>query len=95
MACDIDAVEIHTGHYAELFNNKENYQAEIERFIAFKKAMQNSSIGYHAGHGLTLENIKPLLATDLFQEYNIGHWIVGESIFRGLTEVVKDFKKIL
>lgn len=95
LACNIDAVEIHTGHYAHLYNNQEDYQKEIERFKKFKKAIENSGIGYHAGHGLTLENIKPLIETNLFVEYNIGHWIVGESIFRGLTEVIKDFKKIL
>lgn len=93
--CAIDAVEIHTGTYAHLYNEQKDYHGELEKFHAFKKQIEGTGIGYHAGHGLTLENIKPLVKANLFVEYNIGHWIIGEAIFSGLTKVIKDFKNII
>ena len=50
-------------------------------------------IGHHAGHGLTSESVSPLVEENLFEEYNIGHWIISESIFFGLGQVVGSLKE--
>jgi pyridoxine 5-phosphate synthase len=54
-----------------------------------------SGIGFHAGHGLTDQSVRPLVTAGLFAEYNIGHWIISEALFRGLGPVVADLKKII
>jgi pyridoxine 5-phosphate synthase len=54
--------------------------------------MSSQKIRYHAGHGLTDQSVMPLLNQGLFEEYNIGHWIVSEAVFSGLYSVVKKLK---
>ena len=52
-------------------------------------------IEVHAGHGLTFKSSKILSKIKGIKEFNIGHFLVGESIFIGLPNVIKKFKKIL
>lgn len=89
---NIDAVEIHTGDFARVFN----HDNEIQRYLqSYKKSydfLEQHGIKCHAGHGLTLESVVPLLEQRLFEEYNIGHWIVCQAVFDGLGNVVKKFK---
>jgi pyridoxine 5-phosphate synthase len=49
----------------------------------------------HAGHGLTYTSAKILSKIKGIQEFNIGHFLVGESIFDGMPLIIKKFKKIL
>ena len=49
----------------------------------------------HAGHGLTYTSAKILAKIKGIQEFNIGHFLVGESIFEGMPTIIKRFKKIL
>ena len=49
----------------------------------------------HAGHGLTYQSAKILSRLKGIQEYNIGHFLIGEAIFVGLSNSIKLFKKIL
>ena len=49
----------------------------------------------HAGHGLDYKTTKMLIKIIHIEEYNIGHFIIGESIFDGLSKVIKNFKKII
>jgi pyridoxine 5-phosphate synthase len=52
-------------------------------------------IEVHAGHGLDYKTTKILSKVNEIQEFNIGHFLIGESIFFGLSKVIKNFKKIL
>ena len=52
-------------------------------------------IEVHAGHGLDYKTTKILNKIHEIEEYNIGHFIIGESIFIGLSNVIKKFKKII
>ena len=49
----------------------------------------------HAGHGLDYKSTKLLSNIKQIKEFNIGHFIIGESIFFGLKKVIKNFKKII
>ena len=49
----------------------------------------------HAGHGLDYKTTKLLTKIDEIKEFNIGHYLIGESIFYGLSKVIKNFKKII
>lgn len=90
----VDAVEIHTGDYARAFLNQENYSSYLNDFFQACRFLAEQNIGHHAGHGLTLESVKPLLEQELFAEYNIGHWIISQAVFDGLPKVVNDFVKL-
>lgn len=89
----IHAVEIHTGEYARKYLHGEDFQTELKSFKESKKLYDQKGIGHHAGHGLTLESVSPLVEENLFEEYNIGHWIISESIFFGLGQVVGSLKE--
>lgn len=90
----VDAVEIHTGDYARAFVNDEDLSSFLERFSECKNLIKNAGIGYHAGHGLTDLSTKPLVENDLFEEYNIGHWVISDSVFVGLEQSIQKLKNL-
>ena len=49
----------------------------------------------HAGHGLTFKSAKILAKVSGIKEFNIGHFLIGESIFTGLGKTIKKFRKII
>ena len=49
----------------------------------------------HAGHGLDYKSTKILRKIKFIEEFNIGHFIIGESIIYGMKKVIYNFKKIL
>jgi len=87
---DIDAVEIHTGDYAHHFPNCDKELSYIKIFL---EAINKLPVGLHAGHGLTNQSIVPLLELKMIEEYNIGHWIISQSLFDGLPKVVAELRK--
>tara|TARA_A100000164_G_scaffold160537_1_gene142343 strand:+ start:586 stop:1308 length:723 start_codon:yes stop_codon:yes gene_type:complete len=90
-----DCVEIHTGKFCNLVNQNKNFKNEL---IKIKKAVVfGNKIGLevHAGHGLTYKSAKILSKTKGIKEFNIGHFLVGESIFFGLADTIKKFRKII
>ena len=90
-----DAVEIHTGDYARAILEGEDIQAYIDQYQTGKQLIEAAGIGYHAGHGLTDQSLVPLVENKLFAEYNIGHWIICDSVFCGLSESIGKLNKIL
>lgn len=90
-----DAVEIHTGEYAKDFLNQKDLKPHLKEYAEGHKIIKGAGWGYHAGHGLTLESLEPLLEQALFEEYNIGHWIVSEAVFLGLGHVVKEMLTLI
>ncbi len=92
---NVDCVEIHTGKLCNLINKKKNYKNELKRIK--KAVLKGNKLGLevHAGHGLTYESAKILTKVNGIQEFNIGHFLVGESIFEGMPLTIKKFKNIL
>jgi len=88
----IDAVEIHTGEFASAFINGDDLNPFMEKFKLAAIWLKEYQIGCHAGHGLTDKSFEQLLKSKLFIEYNIGHFIICESVFKGLKNVVRSFK---
>ena len=90
-----DCVEIHTGKLCNLINKKKNYKKELKRIQ--KAVYKGNELGLevHAGHGLTYDSAKILSKIKGIQEFNIGHFLIGESIFQGMPSTIKKFKKIL
>lgn len=84
-----DAVEIHTGHFAIDFNENRDVSRHLEKYQKAYEQLQGHAVGLHAGHGLTDKSLEALLQQKLFQEYNIGHWIICQSLFNGLEQTTK------
>ena len=90
-----DCVEIHTGKLCNLINQKKNYRNELLRIKRAVKLGNKLNLEVHAGHGLTLHSAKILSKIKGINEFNIGHFLIGEAIFVGLAKSIKSFKKIL
>jgi len=90
-----DCVEIHTGKFSNLVKSKKNIKNELIRIKKSSKLAHKLGMEVHAGHGLDYRSTKILSKIDEIQEFNIGHFIIGESIFYGLDKIIKNFKKIL
>ena len=90
-----DCVEIHTGHFANLVKNKKNFSKELNKIKKCSKLANSLGIEVHAGHGLDYKTTKLLTKIKEIKEFNIGHFIIGESLFYGFPKIIKDFKKII
>ena len=90
-----DCVEIHTGKFSNLVKRKKNFKSELIRIKKSSKLAIELGLEVHAGHGLDYNSTKILSKINEIKEFNIGHFIIGESIFYGLNKVIKNFKKIL
>ena len=91
----VDCIEIHTGKFANLVKSKKNIKNELMRIKRCSKLAFNMGLEVHVGHGLDYKSTKILSRINEIQEFNIGHFIISESIFYGLNKVIKNFKKIL
>ncbi len=96
MAKDIGApvVELHTGSYCDAKNEGKVKQHLNQIEVAAKHA---TSIGLecHAGHGLTFDSVPQIASISSISELNIGHFLIGESIFSGLTPAIKKMRSIM
>ena len=90
-----DCVEIHTGRLSNLVKSGKNYQNELNKIKKCSIIASNLGLDVHAGHGLDYKTTKILAKINTIKEFNIGHFIIGESIFFGLKKVVKKFKNII
>ncbi|HUU22936.1 MAG TPA: pyridoxine 5'-phosphate synthase [Phycisphaerae bacterium] len=97
-----DAVEIHTGAYANAFLARQGGRKamqERDRLLAAVRAgvevgLQAGMI-VHAGHGLTYTNVTPVASIPGFSEFNIGHAIVSRAVFVGLRAAVAEMKRLI
>lgn len=90
-----NCIEIHTGKLANLVKSKKKYSKELERIKICSIYAEKNGIEVHAGHGLDYKTTKLLSKINQINEFNIGHFIIGESIFYGLPKIIKKFKNIL
>ena len=90
-----NCIEIHTGKLANLIKSNKKYLKEIQNIKKCSILADNLGLEVHAGHGLDYKTTKILKKIKQIKEFNIGHYIIGESVFFGLSRVIKNFKKIL
>ena len=89
-----DCIELHTGKISDLVKNKKNYIYEYRKIKKCCEFAKEIGIEVHAGHGLDYKTTAILSKIKEIEEFNIGHFIVGESIVHGLKNTIKKFKKI-
>ena len=90
-----DCIEIHTGRFANLVKSRKKFYNELMRIKKTCKLAYDNNIEVHAGHGLDYKSTQILSRIREIKEFNIGHFIIGESIFFGIKAVIKKFKKII
>ena len=90
-----DCIEIHTGRLSNLVKSNQNYSNEFKKISKCSKFANNLGLEVHAGHGLDYKTTKLLSKIKEIEEFNIGHFLIGESIFYSLPKVIKTFRKII
>lgn len=88
-----DAVEIHTGAYANA--PRARRADELRRIHDAAEAIAGLGMAVHAGHGLDYHNIAGVLDTPHLEEVNIGHAIVARAVFTGIERAVRDMLRLL
>jgi pyridoxine 5-phosphate synthase len=90
-------VELHTGAYAHAGDAKDRVLVDVElsRLVAGASYGQALGIEVHAGHGLTFDNVAPVARIDGIRELNIGHFLIGEAIFDGLTITIRRMRELI
>lgn len=86
-------VEFHTGEYAHATG--EARARELKRIADMAALAAKNGIEPHAGHGLTFDNVQPIAAIPQLAELNIGHFLVGEAVFVGLAEAVRQMRELM
>jgi pyridoxine 5-phosphate synthase len=91
--CGAQMVELHTGTYA----NARGREAEKELAGLMDAARMASKLELQvaAGHGLSLQNLPPLLEIEEIKDYSIGHAIVARAVFTGFETAVKEMLDLL
>ena len=94
-AIKADCIEIHTGKFCDLHNKHRNIKSELKKIKKAVNYANHIGLEVHAGHGITFSSAKVLSKIKGIKEFNIGHFLIGESIFTGIRDSIKKFKKIL
>lgn len=92
-----EVIELHTGAYCDAhaegrFAERDAELARLREMSAFGHSL---GLEVHAGHGLTYDTVKPVAAFPEVMELNIGHFLVGEAIFRGLGEAIGEMRRLM
>jgi pyridoxine 5-phosphate synthase len=88
-----DIIEFHTGKYA--YMPEYEREPEYERIVKAVNAANALGLDCHAGHGLNFKTAEIIAKVKHIKELNIGHFIVGESIFVGLPKVIQRMKQVI
>ena len=89
-----DAVELHTGEYANA-HNPADVEQQLERLQKAGALVRQMGMRLHAGHGLNYRNVQAVAAIEGMRELNIGHAIVSRAVFIGLREAVREMKRVM
>jgi pyridoxine 5-phosphate synthase len=87
-------VELHTGKISNLIKENKSYKNEYLKIKKCSELGVKLGIEVHAGHGLDYKTTSILSKIKEITEFNIGHFIIGESLTHGLKKTIKIFKKI-
>lgn len=94
-ATGADRIEIYTGPYFETFGTPQG-EAALKDVVDTATAARHRGLGINAGHDLTLDNLPTLArAVPWIDEVSIGHHLIGEALWLGLTETVGAYRRCL
>lgn len=92
-----EVIELHTGAYCDFhaegeFGKRDDELARLTDMASFAHSL---GLEVHAGHGLTYDTVKPIAALPEIMELNIGHFLIGEAIFRGLAPAITEMRRLM
>ena len=92
-----EVIELHTGAYCDAhaegrFDERDAELQSLRDMAAFAHSL---GLEVHAGHGLTYDTVQPVAAFPEVMELNIGHFLIGESIFRGLGPAIQEMRRLM
>jgi pyridoxine 5-phosphate synthase len=92
-----DIVELHTGAYCEraLEDDAASLARELDRLRQAATAGAHAGLEVHAGHGLTFNTVGAVARLPEIVELNIGHFLIGEAIFGGLTSAIQRMRALM
>ena len=90
-----DIVEIHSGEFCRKAHDELDYENELSKIKESVSFANSIGLEPHIGHGITFKSIVELSNIKNVKEFNIGHFIIGESIFIGLKESIRTFKSLI
>ncbi|MGR3756684.1 MAG: pyridoxine 5'-phosphate synthase [Tranquillimonas sp.] len=101
-----EVVELHTGAYCDAHLDYEaggpdaqahlsRRDAELARLRDMSALAASLGLEVHAGHGLTYDTVGPVAAFPELRELNIGHFLIGEAIFRGLDNAIAEMRRLM
>ncbi len=90
-------IELHTGAYCDAHaeGRVEDRDRELQALREMSAYAHSLGLEVHAGHGLTFDTVRPVAAFPEVMELNIGHFIIGEAIFRGLEPAIKEMRRLM
>ncbi|MCW1950495.1 MAG: pyridoxine 5'-phosphate synthase [Octadecabacter sp.] len=90
-------IELHTGAYCDAHTEGDfaTRDAELEKMREMSTFAHSLGLEVHAGHGLTYDTVKPVAAFPEVMELNIGHFLIGEAIFRGLQPAMAEMRRLM
>ena len=91
----VNGIEFHTGKICNLINQNKPFKLELSKINKAVNYATKLGLDVHAGHGLTYKSAKIISKIKKIKEFNIGHFLIGESVYIGLPAVIKKFQKIL
>jgi len=92
-----EVIELHTGAYCDAHaeGHFEARDRELEGLREMSAYAHSLGLEVHAGHGLNYETVKPVAAFPEVMELNIGHFLIGEAIFRGLQPAISEMRRLM
>ncbi len=92
-----EVIELHTGAYCDFHaeGKLDDAARELEALREMSAYAHSLGLEVHAGHGLTYDTVQPVAAFPEVRELNIGHFLIGEAIFRGLTPAVHEMRRLM
>ena len=92
-----EVIELHTGAYCDAhaegrFEDRDRELVALQQMSAFAHSL---GLEVHAGHGLNYETVQPVAAMPEVRELNIGHFLIGESIFLGLQPAIAEMRRLM
>jgi len=90
-----NCVELHTGSFCNLFNKGKKINDSFLKLRNSANYAKKIGLEVHAGHGLTYKSAFRISKIKNISEFNIGHFLIAESLFSGLNNTIKKFKKVI
>ncbi|MGC9385401.1 MAG: pyridoxine 5'-phosphate synthase [Hydrogenovibrio sp.] len=87
-------IELHTGTYADLTEPKQ-VAAELQRLREAAHYAASIGLTVNAGHGLHYHNVQAIAGIKVIEELNIGHAIISQALFSGLSTAVSEMKRLM